>query len=249
LGSSIVFLTQQINFSCLQRLSSKYRIIKTIISININNQSSLFITEYISNIEWKYESNKTKRWNFKNLNSSSSFIDFYECKNEWSPCSYTASCWFVFDFSKKCSLFLSSVYRLQSLLFVKAKQAAITDDDCIAMIKSIFSDVYVQSLPQSNRYNVFVILLHFLLNRLESMPKNKIKWSEEIIWNIFVAVQQLKSDFVCNFIQSMDGERDPRNLVLCFQCLQYMTKYLEIGKQCKTIWKRNFYFYSLQRTV
>ena len=29
----------------------------------------------------------------------------------------------------------------------------------------------------------------------------------------------------------MDGERDPRNLVLCFQCLQYMTKYLDIGNR------------------
>jgi hypothetical protein len=46
----------------------------------------------------------------------------------------------------------------------------------------------------------------------------------------FKAVRQLGSDFVCNFIQAMDGERDPRNLVLCFQCLQYMTKYLDIGK-------------------
>ena len=43
-------------------------------------------------------------------------------------------------------------------------------------------------------------------------------------------VEQMGSDFVCNFIQSMDGERDPRNLVLCFQCLQCMVKYLDIGK-------------------
>ncbi|CAF3654754.1 unnamed protein product [Rotaria sordida] len=95
------------------------------------------------------------------------------------------------------------------LFRILAKQSAINDDDCITMIKSIFSDVYVQSFPQGSRYNVFVILLHFLLHRLD-------------------VVQQLGSDFVCNFIQSMDGERDPRNLVLCFQCLQYMTKYLDI---------------------
>ncbi len=51
------------------------------------------------------------------------------------------------------------------------------------------------------------------------------------IWIFYLkVVRQLGSDFVCNFIQSMDGERDPRNLVLCFQCLQYMTKYLDIGK-------------------
>jgi hypothetical protein len=52
----------------------------------------------------------------------------------------------------------------------------------------------------------------------------------KILFSSLKAVRQLGSDFVCNFIQSMDGERDPRNLVLCFQCLQYMTKYFDIGK-------------------
>jgi len=42
-----------------------------------------------------------------------------------------------------------------------------TDEDCLTMIKSIFSDVYVQSFPQISRYNVYVILLHFLLYRLD----------------------------------------------------------------------------------
>jgi DNA repair/transcription protein MET18/MMS19 len=55
---------------------------------------------------------------------------------------------------------------------------------------------------------------------------------------VFLVVRQLGSDFVCNFIQSMDGERDPRNLVLCFQCLQYMTKYLDIGKIRKNEFKK-----------
>jgi hypothetical protein len=96
------------------------------------------------------------------------------------------------------------------------------------MIKSIFTDVYVQSFPQASRYNVYVILLHFLLNRYDS---KSIEISFFVLCTfLFKAVQQLGSDFVCNFIQSMDGERDPRNLVLCFQCLQYMTKYLDIGK-------------------
>lgn len=31
------------------------------------------------------------------------------------------------------------------------------------------------------------------------------------------SVKNMKSDFVFGFIQSMDGEKDPRNLVLCFE--------------------------------
>jgi hypothetical protein len=41
------------------------------------------------------------------------------------------------------------------------------DEDCLIMIKSIFTDAYVQSFPQASRYNVYVVLLHFLLNRYE----------------------------------------------------------------------------------
>ena len=35
------------------------------------------------------------------------------------------------------------------------------------MIRAIFADVYVQSFPQASRYNVYVVLLHFLLHRLD----------------------------------------------------------------------------------
>ena len=64
---------------------------------------------------------------------------------------------------------------------------------------------------------------------------------------VFKVVRQLGSDFVCNFIQSMDGERDPRNLVICFQCLQYMTKHLDIGKITNESLK--FRFLRIHRTI
>jgi hypothetical protein len=45
----------------------------------------------------------------------------------------------------------------------------------------------------------------------------------------------------------MDGERDPRNLVLCFQCLQYMTKYLDIGKITNDDYlNKSFLFFCLE---
>jgi hypothetical protein len=65
---------------------------------------------------------------------------------------------------------------------------------------------------------------------------------------IFKVVRQLGSDFVCNFIQSMDGERDPRNLVLCFQCLQYITKHLDIGKIINRSFRQSR-FLRIYRTV
>lgn len=32
----------------------------------------------------------------------------------------------------------------------------------------------------------------------------------------------------------MDGERDPRDLIICFQCIQLIVKHLEFGKRGKT---------------
>lgn len=40
----------------------------------------------------------------------------------------------------------------------------------------------------------------------------------------------MESDFVCGFIQAMDGEKDPRNLRFAFQCAHLIIKNLPLGK-------------------
>lgn len=40
----------------------------------------------------------------------------------------------------------------------------------------------------------------------------------------------LTDEFIPKFIQAMDGERDPRNLVIAFKTLKLMTRLLDVSK-------------------
>ncbi|XP_077482044.1 MMS19 nucleotide excision repair protein homolog [Stigmatopora argus] len=68
----------------------------------------------------------------------------------------------------------------------------------ISILKSVFQDVHVQSLTLLDRAAVYKMLINIMDTR-EAELKN------------------LGADFVFGFVQSMDGERDPRNLLLAFQ--------------------------------
>ncbi|XP_062387285.1 MMS19 nucleotide excision repair protein homolog isoform X2 [Sardina pilchardus] len=66
------------------------------------------------------------------------------------------------------------------------------------MLKSVFQDTHVQSLMIQERSCVYNILINLMESRQQEL-------------------KGLGSDFVFGFVQSMDGERDPRNLLLAFQ--------------------------------
>lgn len=68
----------------------------------------------------------------------------------------------------------------------------------VTILQSIFTEVHVQSLIQADRRNVFNIFSNLLKTRID-------------------ALKPFGADFVFGFIQAMDSEKDPRNLVLCFE--------------------------------
>ena len=73
------------------------------------------------------------------------------------------------------------------------------DDSLLrVMISSLFAEVHVQSLVQADRHNVFNLFGNLLKLRLN-------------------VLKSISGDFVLGFIQAIDGERDPRNLMLCFE--------------------------------
>ena len=41
--------------------------------------------------------------------------------------------------------------------------------------------------------------------------------------------ENFETDFVYGFIQAMDGEKDPRNLLVCFECIQLICGALKLG--------------------
>ncbi|XP_029383359.1 MMS19 nucleotide excision repair protein homolog isoform X2 [Echeneis naucrates] len=68
----------------------------------------------------------------------------------------------------------------------------------VAMLRSLFQDVHVQSLMLAERSCVYNMLINLMETREAEL-------------------KGLGTDFVFGFVQSMDGERDPRNLLLAFK--------------------------------
>ncbi|XP_078589095.1 MMS19 nucleotide excision repair protein homolog [Branchiostoma floridae x Branchiostoma japonicum] len=80
----------------------------------------------------------------------------------------------------------------------------------VKIVQVIFKEVYVQSLVQTDRRAIYNILANFLDTRLE-------------------ALQALGADFVWGFIQAMDGEKDPRNLIIAFSIARIAAQAFPIG--------------------
>uniref|UniRef100_A0A4W5MBL5 MMS19 nucleotide excision repair protein n=1 Tax=Hucho hucho TaxID=62062 RepID=A0A4W5MBL5_9TELE len=77
------------------------------------------------------------------------------------------------------------------------KCSVLPPGSAVSILKSLFQDIHVQSLMLAERSCVYSILIQLMESR-ESELKG------------------LGADFVFGFVQSVDGERDPRNLLLAF---------------------------------
>uniref|UniRef100_A0A674I659 MMS19 nucleotide excision repair protein n=1 Tax=Terrapene triunguis TaxID=2587831 RepID=A0A674I659_9SAUR len=71
----------------------------------------------------------------------------------------------------------------------------------VSVLKAIFQEVHVQSLPQLDRHTVYSIITNVMRTREEEL-------------------KGLGADFTFGFIQVMDGEKDPRNLLVAFQIVR-----------------------------
>ncbi|NWX39746.1 MMS19 protein, partial [Steatornis caripensis] len=81
----------------------------------------------------------------------------------------------------------------------------------VSVLKAIFQEVHVQSLLQLDRHTVYSIITNFMDTREEEL-------------------KGLGADFTFGFIQVMDGEKDPRNLLVAFQIVRdLITKNYTLG--------------------
>jgi len=90
------------------------------------------------------------------------------------------------------------------------KSKNLNNDEKFSLIKSILRDVHVQSLTQADRGLVYTIF-NYILN-------------DEHLRSLITSYK-FDSDFVYGFIQAMDSEKDPRNLILCFKVIPFICKY------------------------
>ncbi|KAK3559804.1 hypothetical protein QTP86_020786 [Hemibagrus guttatus] len=79
-----------------------------------------------------------------------------------------------------------------------AKCTVLPPGAAVSILKALFQDVHVQSLMLTERAYVYNILISLMDSREEEL-------------------KGLGPDFVFGFVQAVDGERDPRNLLLAFQ--------------------------------
>lgn len=93
-------------------------------------------------------------------------------------------------------------------------RATLSTPRAVEIIRTIVREIHVQSMVQADRHLVFAMcrsalsLKHFV----EEMH-----------------AQKYDTDFVYGFIQAMDGEKDPRNLLVCFNCIRLICEQLSLG--------------------
>ncbi|XP_032429798.1 MMS19 nucleotide excision repair protein homolog isoform X1 [Xiphophorus hellerii] len=114
-------------------------------------------------------------------------------------------------------------------LLALTKSRKLPPGSAVSMLRSVFQDVHVQSLMLAERACVYNMLINLMESREdEFFPLVLDAVQQEgfllLLFNFSSAgvtrnheLKGLGADFVFGFVQSMDGERDPRNLLLAFQ--------------------------------
>jgi DNA repair/transcription protein MET18/MMS19 len=109
---------------------------------------------------------------------------------------------------------LNQLLRMQADGVSLKSENSISRENSLDIIKSIMQNVHVQSMIQSDR-NIVFRMCQYVLN------------SNEL--SHLVIEENFDTDFVYGFIQAMDGEKDPRNLLVCFECISTLCKKFRLG--------------------
>ncbi|KAJ3050197.1 mms19 nucleotide excision repair [Rhizophlyctis rosea] len=109
-----------------------------------------------------------------------------------------------------------------SLLEMKAISAA----DANMIPQRIFTELAIQTFQQTVRHSFFRII-------------------DLLLESYLPAVKSLGSDFVSGYIQAMDGEKDPRNLLLAFRIVKAMVDSLDYDKYCEELFEVAFCYFPI----
>uniref|UniRef100_A0A0B7AL83 MMS19 nucleotide excision repair protein n=1 Tax=Arion vulgaris TaxID=1028688 RepID=A0A0B7AL83_9EUPU len=76
--------------------------------------------------------------------------------------------------------------------------------------RTVFREVQNQTMSHTDRRATYMII-------------------QNLLGSAFKALEQMGGDFVIGFIQQMDSEKDPRNLIICFNCAQFICSNMNLG--------------------
>lgn len=108
---------------------------------------------------------------------------------------------------------------LQANLVSKTEQIEIPE--------KILAELNVQSHPQNTRYSVFLIFAYLLENNVEGLRKGN------------------QSEFITKFIHCMDGEKDPRNLILLFKLARLIVLHLDFTEKVQDLFEVAFCYFPI----
>ncbi|CAO3687157.1 unnamed protein product [Umbelopsis ramanniana] len=95
---------------------------------------------------------------------------------------------------------------------------SMNNETALLIIKSILFELPVQKQTQPQRQSIFGITLTLLQNNTE-------------------ALVSLSDELIPQFIQAMDGEKDPRNLLIAFKIFKLMMRVLDISKYIEDLFE------------
>ncbi|TPX55830.1 hypothetical protein SpCBS45565_g08489 [Spizellomyces sp. 'palustris'] len=104
-----------------------------------------------------------------------------------------------------------SVGELLKGIHALLKANAVASDNALQIPSRIFSEIAIQTYQQTTRHMAFSILELLLQHHLNAM-------------------KFMGDDFISGFIQAMDGEKDPRNLLMAFRIAKVLIESFDCTK-------------------
>ncbi|KAI8639708.1 Dos2-interacting transcription regulator of RNA-Pol-II-domain-containing protein [Parasitella parasitica] len=118
------------------------------------------------------------------------------------------------------------VPRCVDILAILIQSESISSTDVIQLCSVIFTHIKVKKLPQQSRYKVLIIL-----------AKTLEKYASE--------TQSSKINFIGGFINCMDGEKDPRNLMVAFELVRAIIDRFDISRHIEDLFDVVFCYFPI----
>ncbi|CAO3631265.1 unnamed protein product [Cunninghamella blakesleeana] len=102
-------------------------------------------------------------------------------------------------------------------------------NQCIIICNMLFQNIPNKKWAQSTRYKILTILGHILQKNVKDINRSQL-------------------NFIDGFISVMDGEKDPRNLLLAFDLIKYMIDKLDISRNVEDLFDILFCYFPISFT-
>ncbi|KAJ1953195.1 hypothetical protein IWQ62_006054, partial [Dispira parvispora] len=100
------------------------------------------------------------------------------------------------------------------------------DEHAEQVTRALLENIHVQSFQQTTRYNILRLTLQ-LLEKYGSILRTKYP------------------TLVDGFVQAMDGEKDPRNLMLCFRAFSIVAETFDVNDQAEDMFELVFCYFPI----